>query len=444
MMIHIGIGVLLFIVPFLSKIFSISIFGFGVYYLIKTQNRNNEALVLSAYVMSVEVLLRMTNGMHFNEYGKYSIILYMLMGMFFTGFKKSSAMYWIFLLLLVPGIILSTFTLSYQVDIRKAIAFNISGPVCLGISAIYCYRRQIKFDRLMDVLTVFGFPLISILTYVYLYNPSIKDTITGTQSNFETSGGFGPNQMSTILGFGIFIFFVQFLLRSSTTKLKVINGGLVLLFAFRSIVTFSRGGVMTAGVMIVLLLIVLYFQTNVRGRFKLMLILVFTVFAALGVWTYSSLQTSGMIDKRYANEDARGRKKQSALTGRERLIESEFEMFMENPILGIGVGKNKEYREEMTGIEAASHNEITRMMAEHGALGILCLLILLFTPMVLCLDNRQHIFMLSFMVFWLLTINHAAMRLAAPAFIYALALLKVTINEEPVVHREQTVGSRIE
>jgi len=30
---------------------------------------------------------------------------------------------------------------------------------------------------------------------------------------------------------------------------------------------------------------------------------------ASGVWMYSSLQTGGLINKRYANEDALGRKK---------------------------------------------------------------------------------------------------------------------------------------
>jgi hypothetical protein len=33
--------------------------------------------------------------------------------------------------------------------------------------------------------------------------------------------------------------------------------------------------------------------------------------------------------------------------------------------------------------------------------------------------------MFPFLLFWFLTINHAAMRIAAPAFIYALSLLKV-------------------
>ncbi len=114
-------------------------------------------------------------------------------------------------------------------------------------------------------------------------------------------------------------------------------------------------------------------------------------------------------------------------------------MFLDNPIFGIGVGKNKEYREQTTGIEAASHNEISRMLAEHGSLGLFALLILLITPLVLYLNNKQNIFLFSFLIFWLLTINHAAMRLAAPAFIYALSLLKVkfeTEHEKPSLHRE--------
>ena len=81
------------------------------------------------------------------------------------------------------------------------------------------------------------------------------------------------------------------------------------------------------------------------------------------------------------------------------------------------------------------------MLAEQGALGILCLLILIISPLFLYIDNKQHLLLLSFYFFWLLTINHAAMRTAAPAFIYALSLLKVKFvdNETSVVHREPTV-----
>jgi hypothetical protein len=436
MLFHAFMGVLIFALPFLSKIYTLGILVFGIFYIVKTKNKNNEVLILSAYIVSVEVLLRMTDGMILNEFGKYSVMFFMFLGLIYSGFSKNALMYWIFLVLLVPSIVLSTVSLNFDTDIRKAIAFNISGPVCLGISAIYCFQRKITFDRLKGVISAFSMPLISIVVYLYLYTPSVKDVVTGTQSNFETSGGFGPNQVSTILGLGIFVFFVQLLLNSKNTLLQYVNGGLVLVFAFRGIVTFSRGGVFTAIVMIILFMAVLYFQANFNTKPKIGLIIILALVAGLGVWGYSSIQTGGLIDKRYANEDALGRKKQSQLSGREVLIESEFQMFLDNPFLGVGVGKNKELRRQQTGIDLATHNEITRMLAEHGSFGLIDLVILFFTPLFLFINNRQNILALSFLAFWLLTINHAAMRLAAPAFVYALSLLKVYTIEEPTLHRK--------
>lgn len=428
LIIHVVIGLLVFVVPFISKIYTLSIFVFGLLYLIKNKNRNNEVLIMSAYVITAEVLLRMTNGAILNEFGKYAVMIFMFTGIVYSGFSNRAFIYWIFFILLIPSVILSVFSLNIDTDIRKAIVFNISGPVCLGISAIYCYERKITFERLKSVVTALALPLVSIVVYLFLYSPSVKDVVRGTDSNFATSGGFGPNQVSTILGLGIFVFFAQMLLNSKNKFLLMVNGFLVLVFAFRGIVTFSRGGVMTGVLMIILLLIVLYNQGNSKARSKVGFIIILTFVAGIGVWGYSSIQTSGLINKRYANQDALGRDKKSKLSGREVLIASEFQMFLDNPILGVGVGRNKEIREEETGIEAASHNEITRMMAEHGTLGIIDLMILLFTPLLLFVNNRQNIFALSFLAFWLLTINHAAMRLAAPAFIYALALLSVQIN----------------
>ncbi len=119
-------------------------------------------------------------------------------------------------------------------------------------------------------------------------------------------------------------------------------------------------------------------------------------------------------------------------------------MDFDNPILGVGVGKNKELRASQTGIVSASHNEITRMLAEHGFLGILCLLILLITPLYSYLIDRKNLFALSFFAFWLLTINHAAMRLAAPAMVYALSLLELKreSNHIPVTISDSNLKSQ--
>ena len=68
------------------------------------------------------------------------------------------------------------------------------------------------------------------------------------------------------------------------------------------------------------------------------------------------------------------------------------------------------------------------MLSEHGLFGIFGLLILFITPFVVYVNNRQHLYFLSFFAFWLLTINHAAMRIAAPAFVYAMSLLFVQVK----------------
>jgi O-antigen ligase len=155
----------------------------------------------------------------------------------------------------------------------------------------------------------------------------------------------------------------------------------------------------------------------------------------IAIWSYTSTQTDGLIEKRYANQDASGRVKESQLTGREEIFTNEINSFINNPIFGIGVAKGVEDRLNLTQEVALSHSEISRMMAEHGMFGIVALLVLLFTPIVLFLDNRQHIFLWCFIVFWLLTINHAAMRISAAAFIYSLSLFKVYIDEKNPLHR---------
>ncbi|OXA81481.1 O-Antigen ligase [Flavobacterium aquidurense] len=427
-LIHCILALVIFAVPFFSKVLALLIPIIGFYFVQKTKNKNNEVILVAAYLVGIEVFLRMTGGNLNNEYVKISVVFFMLLGMIYSNFSLKAFFYWFFLILLIPGVIVASTVTDYNVDVKKALFFNLSGPVCLAICAIYMFKRRVMFSDLQNIVLAIGLPILTTTVYLFLYNPSVKDVVTGTQSNFETSGGFGPNQVSTILGLGVFVFFTQLILFSKTKKEMILNGVLLLLVSYRGIVTFSRGGVITGIVMIICLLFFLYSFSNAKGKGKFILIFILTGLMGVGIWTYTSIQTSGLINKRYANQDARGREKKSQLSGREEIIESEITYFLDNPITGIGVGIGKEMREKSFGTAVASHNEITRMLAEHGLFGILGLLILFITPFVLYIHNRQHLYFLSFFLFWLLTINHAAMRTAAPAFVYALTLLSVHIK----------------
>jgi O-antigen ligase len=215
--------------------------------------------------------------------------------------------------------------------------------------------------------------------------------------------------------------------------MAIINLVIAFIMAYRGLVTFSRGGMITGFFMIVLLLFFLYFKSSKRGRLKLNILSILLAVALVSVWGYSSYQTSGLIEKRYANKDALGRAKKSNFSGREEIAKGEWETFLKNPIFGVGVGKGVEVRAEKKGknLTNISHDEITRMLAEHGTLGIIGLLILFFTPFFLYLENKFNMFLLCFVLFWLLTINHAAMRIAAPAFVYSLSLLNINFGEIP-------------
>ena len=433
---HVLLAFVIYTIPFLSIVYGLLITFLGTLLLLNTKNRNNEALVLAAYVVGSEVLLRMTGGNIVYEIAKYEVIYFLVLGIFFSGTSKNSFLFLLFILLLIPGVYIGANVLGSEVDVRKAIVFNILGEVTLFVSAIYCFQRRVTLLQFEYIIKALALPIVSILTYLFLYTPSIKDVVSGTQSNFETSGGFGPNQVSTVLGLGMFCFFSLLVVFSKNTKLQLVHLFFLIVASFRGIVTFSRGGIFTAIAMIMAFIFILYWFANAKAKKIILVLSISAIFIGSGVWTYSVTQTDGMIENRYANKDARGREKADKFGGREQIAETELKMFMENPVWGIGVGKNKEYREQMTGIEAASHNEITRLLAEHGVFGILAFIILLFTPLILYFNNREHIFLLPFFIFWLLTINHAAMRIAAPAFVYALTLLKVQFVDETTVYRK--------
>lgn len=435
---HIILGIVLYTLGFLSKVYGIVIPILGIMFIMKTQNKNNQVLLASSYIVGCEVLLRMSEGNISHELAKYMVIIYSLMGVYYSGISKKTFIYFLFLLVLLPGIFIGANVLNFETNIRKAILFNILGEITLFFSVLYTFGRKIKFSDFNYILKAIALPLISMLTYMLIHSPSVKDVVTGTSSNFETSGGFGPNQVSTILGLGMFVFFTLMMFYSKSRREQLLHLGLLMFTSYRGIVTFSRGGVISGVIMILICFFLIYKFSNKKAKLKISAIAIFSFFIGMGVWTYSVMQTDGLIENRYSNQDARGREKEDRLGGREKIAKTELQMFWENPLLGVGVGKNKEYREEMTGILAASHNEITRLLAEHGSLGIIALLILIIVPLIASFQNKQHLFLFPFYLFWALTINHAAMRLAAPAFIYSLTLLNVTFKnnyEEDILHR---------
>jgi len=406
------------------------IFLIAIYQIIFKKNKDEEAFLFAAYLAAGEVLLRMTDGIILYETGKYGVILLLVLGVFVGKFKqKFSVSLAFYLLLLLLGIV---FTRVPEGEyIRKAIAFNLSGPFVLGIAGLYFYKRNITKQNLMNALFFMILPLFSMVTYLYFKTPDLKDIVFRGSANFAASGGFGPNQVATALGLGVFIISILILLKKRITGYLLLDVFVLLYFVYRALLTFSRGGLITGVIALICfsLFYTLYKKISLASFITYVgIVIVFTI----GIWLFTSNITGGMLDNRYAGKNASGVQKEDLSSGRVAILNEQIASFVENP-LGIGVGNGKYKRQGVIGhVTAASHNEVGRLLEEHGIIGFIILLLLLGLPLLNFWkgDNYNRAFTTAFYILWFLTINHSAMRIAFPGFIYGLSLINITYEKE--------------
>lgn len=434
---HVVIGVLIYFNESLAKGYFFIALGYFLYriFYVDYSQKTIEVLKACGYFVGAEVLLRMTKGAISYEAAKYLVILFVLIGMFYKGISGKGYPYFLYLMLLIPSIFVASTTLSFDANFRTNIAFVLSGPVCLGIAALFCYDKRLNSNQLNAILVNILLPIIALTAYIYFYNPSVKDVLSNTASNRTASGGFGPNQVSTVLGLGVLIAAIRLLLKSPTLIIKIVNGTILILIGFRALVTFSRGGVIAAIITLGAFIIFYYIRSNYKEKKRIFTTTILIGVCFLATWFITSQQTDGFIEFRYTNKDHLGRTKSDLTTGRGELFQNELEGFIRQPFLGIGSSRAKDRRLEIEGQGVTSHSEVSRTLAEHGILGVIILLILIFKPFDIRSYNRTNYFFFAFLAFWFATINHSSMRIAAPAFVYALALIKIKNEKNPICRK---------
>jgi len=243
---HLLLGFLMTINLF-AKTFALITVALGLLIIIVSRNKNEEAVWCSGYLVGSDVLFRMTNGLVFYEMHKYIIILYLLLALILEKKRQPiNPLYFIYILLLLIGIAFTN--IPFSASLRKAIAFNLSGPILLGVSAIYFFKRDLKIKTILNALFIASLPILSMLSYLYLRTPSVYEIVFSTESNFSASGGFGPNQVATVLGFGVFIIAVFLFLKKRYSGFVIIDVLLLTYMLFRGLLTFSRGGILTAAI----------------------------------------------------------------------------------------------------------------------------------------------------------------------------------------------------
>ncbi|MBL4604349.1 MAG: hypothetical protein JKY02_01385, partial [Flavobacteriaceae bacterium] len=148
--------------------------GVSVLLVLFSGNKKEEAFIIASYVVGLEVFLRMIKGAPLFEVGKYTVIVLLLIGLVSGQTKqKLTLTYPIYLMLLLLGIVFTSVPAGES--IRRAVAFNLSGPFALGICAIYFYKRRVTLKEVYDALFFFLLPIFSMVTFMYFRTPDFSE-----------------------------------------------------------------------------------------------------------------------------------------------------------------------------------------------------------------------------------------------------------------------------
>ncbi len=390
------------------------------------------AVMVLAFVAGWELLWRASGGSLFWEFGKYYLIL--VSAILVTRFRL-----WRQIdrrgLLMAAALAPSLLVLPYF-D-REEVAFNVSGPVSLALAAMMFVAIRLDTRNTLQVLATLLCPIVGLLVL------STFSTVSSGPGAFmiggkATTAGIGPNQVSALLGLGMMVsIIVVFVAQDSSALIRRFYTGLAVAFGLQCLLSFSRGGLW--GSLGAVAVMSIYLVRNRRARNA-------AICAAIVRVPLLNFVIIPAVDG-YSRGMAVNRFQDTGLTGRDRIMQADFIAFTQNPVLGIGPGQSK-YWHALTFRVSSAHTEYTRLLAEHGSLGILFVVLML--SMAWSRWRRRasalsKALAIGFTVWTLLYLGHSAMRLMLPSFVFALggaALLTDSVRRSAATPPTRTPASR--
>lgn len=410
---HIGLAFVMRSFQILATIHAYLVFLIAVWIALTSKDLGKVA-ALCAYIMGAEVLWRMTNAQVFWEFSKYAIVVIFVIALFRYGKTKGIFLPIGYFFLLLPASAITITELGFTTATRSTLSFNLAGPLAAMVSMIFFQQIQANEQKIGSWVWAMVYPIVSILTIALYSTVTAEDLVFISESNFTTSGGFGPNQVSAILGLGALVLFLYTILHPSRhAKIWALLLGIIM--TIQSILTLSRGGIVNLIVAFFFALLHLVRRLK-RGISSLLFILVI-----LAVSFYFALPrlnefTGGMLETRYSELET---------SGREEIAREDFELFKQQPLLGIGVGMSPYYRNIFNpNTQIAAHTEYSRVLAEHGVLGIISILLLILNLWVSyrrAPKGSSKAWIVAFIVWALVEMAHSAMRVASISFMLGLA-----------------------
>ncbi len=365
------------------------------------------------YAGAFEILWRMSKAQVPHLLGMYLVILVCTLAALRRR-RLPPVLAWLYLVPLLPSVWFTFASLSDVERARQLLAFNLAGPVALF--AVIWFGHAVRGSTdVWRAATVAGGAVAATSAAILMGIARAEEIRFTTESNFAMSAGYGPNQVASVLSLGLLLLAGYEWLRGRRRS-KPLVWVLLVGLAVQTLLTFSRSGVaMVLGAMVGMGLLLLK-----RREMR-----VAVVASAVGLWAFSDLVlvpvlddvTEGAFVARYTSPD---------VSNRDVIAKSDLQIFRENLLAGVGPGMGTELRESFMRVKVAAHTEFTRVLAEHGLLGVISLLglIALSVRSVRRADNTpRRAWVLGMFTWAWLYFAVNAFRTAMPAGTILLALL---------------------
>ncbi len=421
-LVHLPLGLALYNAGSLAILHPLLVFALGLYLALNRRVSLVNVGMLAGYIVGSEVLWRMAHIPIYWESGKYMSAAVLALALMKRHRYRFPPIPFVYFLLLVPGCLLTIASVTIS-EAYSELSSNMSGPLLLVVACWFFHNCRMNPNQLKRLLTAIMLPLFSVAVSTMFYTITNEEIQFSGNSNFATSGGFGPNQVSSMLGLGFFLSLAGLILYKKPSRFTPYFAFAGLFFAAMAVMTFSRGGIYNAlgGILI---LTVFQFRNFSSGVKRTVPALILGGVFFLAIFPYLDSLTEGALGSRF--ED-------TGTTHRWEIAKADIEVFLEGPIFGAGVGGSYESRRQILGFGAMSHTEFTRLVSEHGVFGLAALI----TLMMMVAANLHRTKMLLGKAFiagavaWSgFFMMNSGMRLAAPSFMFGISFLTFVQNRQ--------------
>lgn len=383
-------------------------------------------LLLFFYLISFELLDRMAKTSPFLPYelGKYFLVILGLLGVLTLGAKNTKGI--LLVLLITPAVF---YDLSGQV-VGADIINTFLAPLSIGIGFTFLSRLEISQGELNQLLKVLWLTCLSSLVFTMIKTPDLDDLSFSLKAQFSTTGGHSSNQVSTILGFGVFLSFFSIYKKLKFSGYITLDYLFMFLFIWQGLLSFSRGG-MVVGVLGLGILLFEKIRANIKRSVG---IAILSSGVLIGTFSIADNLTGGLLLLRYQGETegtlAGSKEKNSDVftSGRVGIFNGDIDLWMDSPIFGVGCGASRYLRESEYDGNVAAHIEFSRLLAEQGLFGLLYFILLLFVvweAFKKIKDPQIKAIILALVFIAIATSFHAAMRTYVTPMLLLISVIRI-------------------